>query len=269
MQRDADDRRAEITNQVFFDNVYVGDDYRVGELNRGFQYISEALDLERFTMFTFSPIEERVELSARVRRERGARRPAAARRPGHPRSGSRGSLTETEVARVLGPALRREVDEGWGRADRRGVEYKLYATQLSQRVANASLDIGGADGAAAHRRGGRADAGDGRTRAIAARWSRPSAAARRRSRRTSSRGASSGSRATSERAVSCATSPRGLPRARLLERRAGFALLAHPRGLRRRRDQGRTAAAQRLGADPAAVPQLRRGSGSCGDCRSI
>jgi alkylation response protein AidB-like acyl-CoA dehydrogenase len=46
---------------VFFDNVWVSDDYVVGQLNRGFRYISEALDLERFTMFTFSPIEQRVE----------------------------------------------------------------------------------------------------------------------------------------------------------------------------------------------------------------
>ncbi|MCE7882976.1 MAG: acyl-CoA dehydrogenase, partial [Actinobacteria bacterium ATB1] len=47
----------ERTNEVHFDNVHVPDDYVVGELNKGFQYISEALDLERFTMFTFSPIE--------------------------------------------------------------------------------------------------------------------------------------------------------------------------------------------------------------------
>src|SRR3954453_21620404 len=49
----------ERTNEVFFDDVFVSDDYVVGELNRGFQYISEALDLERFTMFTFSPIKAR------------------------------------------------------------------------------------------------------------------------------------------------------------------------------------------------------------------
>ena len=36
----------EITNQVFFDDAFVLDEYRVGELNKGFQYISEALDLE-------------------------------------------------------------------------------------------------------------------------------------------------------------------------------------------------------------------------------
>src|SRR5437762_5385422 len=52
----------ERTNEVFFDDVFVSDDYVVGELNHGFQYISEALDLERFTMFTFSPIEQRLDL---------------------------------------------------------------------------------------------------------------------------------------------------------------------------------------------------------------
>src|SRR3954469_22164772 len=52
----------ERTNDVFFDDVFVHDDYVVGELNKGFQYISEALDLERFTMFTFSPIEQRLDV---------------------------------------------------------------------------------------------------------------------------------------------------------------------------------------------------------------
>src|SRR3954467_2062145 len=52
----------ERTNDVFFDNVFVHDDYVVGEVNRGFQYISEALDLERFTMFTLSPIEQRLDV---------------------------------------------------------------------------------------------------------------------------------------------------------------------------------------------------------------
>ena len=52
----------ERTNEVYLDDVWVSDDYVVGELNKGFQYISEALDLERFTMFTFSPIQQRLEL---------------------------------------------------------------------------------------------------------------------------------------------------------------------------------------------------------------
>src|SRR5579862_2246530 len=52
----------ERTNEVYFDDVFVHDDYVVGELNHGFQYISEALDLERFTMFTISPIQQRLDL---------------------------------------------------------------------------------------------------------------------------------------------------------------------------------------------------------------
>ena len=52
----------ERTNEVYLDDVFVPDEYVVGEVNHGFQYISEALDLERFTMFTFSPIEQRLEL---------------------------------------------------------------------------------------------------------------------------------------------------------------------------------------------------------------
>ncbi|MGN6695365.1 MAG: acyl-CoA dehydrogenase family protein [Aquihabitans sp.] len=42
----------ERTNEVFVDDVFVPDEYVVGEVNSGFQYISQALDLERFTMFT-------------------------------------------------------------------------------------------------------------------------------------------------------------------------------------------------------------------------
>ena len=52
----------ERTNEVFIDDVFVHDDYVVGEVGKGFQYISQALDLERFTMFTFSPMEQRLDL---------------------------------------------------------------------------------------------------------------------------------------------------------------------------------------------------------------
>ena len=38
----------------------------------GFQYISEALDLERFTMFTYSPIGQRLDLLCEYVAERDA-----------------------------------------------------------------------------------------------------------------------------------------------------------------------------------------------------
>ena len=72
----------ERTNEVFLNDVFVPDDYVVGEVGRGFQYISEALDLERFTMFTLSPIAAALRVARRVRADDGARRRAAEGRPG-------------------------------------------------------------------------------------------------------------------------------------------------------------------------------------------
>ena len=94
----------ERTNEVFIDNVFVPDDYVVGEVNSGFQYICQALDLERFTMFTFSPIKQRLDvLTDYVRTEQRdgepaegrpgravAAGPAAHRRRGRPRDGPQG-----------------------------------------------------------------------------------------------------------------------------------------------------------------------------------
>ena len=133
------------TNQVFFDNVYVGDDYRVGELNKGFQYISEALDLERFTMFTFSPSEKRFELLRDYVR--------TAERDGKPlrddpivRQKIAWLATQTEVARALGFKFLSESRKGGAAPTCEASMYKLYATEHSQRVANAALDICGAAG---------------------------------------------------------------------------------------------------------------------------
>ena len=134
----------DITNQVFFDNVRVHNDYMVGEQGKGFQYISEALDLERFTMFTFSPIEERSKLLyAYVR---------TAERDGKPLRDDpvvRGKIakvaTETEVARALGVKYVSASLAGGKPPTSEASEYKLYATELSQRVANMALDIIGND----------------------------------------------------------------------------------------------------------------------------
>ena len=132
----------EITNQVFFDDVYVGNDYLVGELNKGFQYISEALDLERFTMFTFSPIEKRVELLCEyVATEERDGRPL--RQDPVVRQTIAQLVTQTEVARVLGLRFVAESIKGGAPPTCEASEYKLYATELSRRIANASMDIAG------------------------------------------------------------------------------------------------------------------------------
>jgi alkylation response protein AidB-like acyl-CoA dehydrogenase len=132
----------ERTNDVFFDNVFVHDDYVVGELNRGFQYISEALDLERFTMFTFSPIKQRIDLlceyvaTETVDGEPLREDPVIRQRIAQ-------LVTQGEVARVLGLRVVAASMKGGAPPTTESSEYKLYATELSRRLADASMDIGG------------------------------------------------------------------------------------------------------------------------------
>ncbi len=132
----------ERTNEVYFDDVWVSDDYVVGELNRGFQYISEALDLERFTLFTFSQIDARLDLlleyvkSATLDGEPIAEDPVVRRRIAH-------LATEAEAARLLGLTFVYRSSRGGAPPTAEASEYKLYATELSQRLADAAMDIAG------------------------------------------------------------------------------------------------------------------------------
>ncbi|MCE2392271.1 MAG: acyl-CoA dehydrogenase family protein [Proteobacteria bacterium] len=132
----------EITNAVYFNDVWVSDEYRVGELNKGFGYISEALDLERFTMFMYSPIRQRIELLCDHVREETC--------DGEPvkddplvRSKIAQTVTQGEVARLLGLKFVAAASKGGKPPTNEASMYKLYATELSKRVANLSMDIGG------------------------------------------------------------------------------------------------------------------------------
>src|SRR5215203_2310591 len=126
----------ERTNDVFLDNVFVHDDYVVGEVNKGFQYISEALDLERFTMFTYSPIKQRLdllcdhvateEIDGVPMRDDPVVRKKIAR-----------LATDAEVARVLGLRFVAKSMKGGAAPTSEASEYKLFATELSKRPANA------------------------------------------------------------------------------------------------------------------------------------
>ncbi|MDH3705337.1 MAG: acyl-CoA dehydrogenase family protein [Acidimicrobiia bacterium] len=136
----------EWTNDVFFDDVFVPDEWVVGELNKGFQYISQALDLERFTMFTYSPVKQRLDLlTDHVR---------TAERDGEPlkddplvRSRIAQLATEAEVARGLGLRVvdaSVKAEHGGGAPPTiEASEYKLFTTEFSKRLANAAMDIGG------------------------------------------------------------------------------------------------------------------------------
>lgn len=133
----------ERTNEVYFENVFVHDDYVVGELNRGFQYISEALDLERFTMFTYSPVAQRLDLLMEY--------VTTTKRDGEPlrddpitRRHVAELATEAEVARVLGLKFVAESAKGGAPPTCEAAEYKLFTTELSKRLASTSMDIAGA-----------------------------------------------------------------------------------------------------------------------------
>jgi alkylation response protein AidB-like acyl-CoA dehydrogenase len=132
----------ERTNSVFFDDVRVPNDYVVGELGRGFQYISEALDLERFTMFTYSPIKARLDLLVEHVK--------TASRDGEPlsqdplvRSQIAELATKAEVARVIGLRFLAKSLKGGAAPTAEASEYKLFATEFSKQLANASMDIAG------------------------------------------------------------------------------------------------------------------------------
>ncbi len=136
----------ERTNEVFIEDVFVPDDYVVGEVGKGFNYISQALDLERFTMFTFSPIKQRLDvLCEYVRAEERDGEPM--RKDPVVRQRIAQLATQAEVARCLGlrvvaASVKAEKIEGAPPPTVESSQYKLFATELSRRLADASMDLG-------------------------------------------------------------------------------------------------------------------------------
>ncbi len=136
----------ERTNEVFIEDVFVPDEYVVGEVGKGFNYISQALDLERFTMFTFSPIKQRLDvLCDYVRTEERDGEPM--RKDPVVRQRVAQLATQAEVARCLGlrvvdASVKAEKVEGAPPPTVESSQYKLFATEYSRRLADASMDLG-------------------------------------------------------------------------------------------------------------------------------
>ncbi len=132
----------ERTNEVFFDAVFVPDAFVVGELNHGWTYICEALDLERFAMMPVGPLEMKVEsLCEWVR---------TAQRDGEPlRANAKARrhvaqlATQLEVARMLQRRVISEAVKG-GVPTCEASQYKLFMNECSKRTANVALDLMGA-----------------------------------------------------------------------------------------------------------------------------
>ena len=141
------------TNEVYFDNVHVGPETLVGELNKGWTYVCEALDFERFTFYTINPLLQKFERALEALR--------TVSRNGVPLSEDVGIRRqvgklggEVETAKML----QRRVVDAAARGEVPAVEaamYKVFATRLGQIITDFVLDhlgpVGllrpGADGA--------------------------------------------------------------------------------------------------------------------------
>ena len=132
----------ERTNEVFFDDVFVPDDFVVGALNHGWTYICEALDLERFAMMPVGPLEKKVEaLCEWVRTSRRDGEPL--RESAKARSHVAQLATQLEVARMLQRRVISEAVKG-GVPTCESSQYKLFMNECSKRTANVALDLMGA-----------------------------------------------------------------------------------------------------------------------------
>lgn len=126
------------TNEVFFDNVDVPHDYLVGEENAGWQYVCEALDYERFALYTVGPLllkfQSLVEMLKLTMRDGAllAENPVIRARVAE-------MACEVESAkmlqrRVIARAIKGEVPTV------EAAMYKYYSTQLGRRIADYAID---------------------------------------------------------------------------------------------------------------------------------
>ena len=134
------------TNQVFFDDVFVPDEYLVGKRGRGFHMISEALDLERFTMFTLSPIAHRSDVLVDWVKE-ATRDDEPLKDDPNVRQKIAQIVTDTAVAKALSTRFVCAAKSGGKPPTIESSQYKLFTTSLSQRVCKDALDIQGHEGA--------------------------------------------------------------------------------------------------------------------------
>jgi len=133
-----------VTNQVFIDDVWVHDDYLVGETNKGWRYICEALDYERFTFYTFSPLEEKfkklLQLVKTTERNGAKLSEDACIR----REMARLAI-DVETAKMLQRRVIYAASLG-GVPSVEAAECKLFSTDLHQRLSRAAMDYLGEEG---------------------------------------------------------------------------------------------------------------------------
>ncbi|MGH0036814.1 MAG: acyl-CoA dehydrogenase family protein [Myxococcota bacterium] len=134
----------ERTNEVFFNDVFVPDEKVVGEVGKGWTYICEALDLERFAMLPVGPLEMKLEALVGYVRAATLDGEPLAEGPRARQTVAR-RATELEVARMLQRTVISEALKG-GVPTVESSMYKLWQSELGQRIADSALDLMGADG---------------------------------------------------------------------------------------------------------------------------
>jgi len=126
------------TNQVFYDDVTLSDDYLVGEANKGWTYVCEALDFERFTLYTISPLlvklEALVELLKITRRDGVALAEMPVVRSQMAHLSSEVEIAKMLQRRVICSAMKNNVPTV------EAAMYKLYSTVLGRRMTDFALD---------------------------------------------------------------------------------------------------------------------------------
>jgi len=133
----------ERTNEVFFNDVFVPDSHVVGEVGKGWTYICEALDLERFAMLPVGPLEMKLKGLIEYVREATLDGEPLAKDP-IVRQTIAKLRADLEVARklqrkVISEALKDRVPTV------EAAMYKLWQSELGQRIANAAIDLMGPD----------------------------------------------------------------------------------------------------------------------------
>jgi alkylation response protein AidB-like acyl-CoA dehydrogenase len=137
------------TNEVHFQDVRVPVTNLVGELNRGWTYITGALDLERGALTNAGDLrrdlDELSDLARRPRRDGTVPGgdPALRRRLAQ-------AEADVEVATLMGYQAASILDDGVIPTVEVSVE-KVFTSELRQRLATLALDLLGPDGLLAHR----------------------------------------------------------------------------------------------------------------------
>ena len=132
------------TNGVFLTDVFVPDEYVVGEVNKGWIYICEALNYERFTFYTIGPLENKfenlLELVNNLKRDGKTLKEFPE---------VKNKIIELAIDVEKAKVLQRKVLSVAIKDEVPSVEaaiFKLFSTQLSQKMANTAMDILGREG---------------------------------------------------------------------------------------------------------------------------